>query len=262
MSSIFKNLKGKNKYVVEIVQNYKDWYVIFFNRLFKIHTEKIHLRNGIVAVGGVRSLIVDLIDEIFVKEVYNPDFMRINTNDTVMDIGANIGIFSLYAAKQGTKKIYSIEPLSQNISLIKNNFKINKLKVPDIDNVAVSDKNGISKLYLGDLDSHGLLFDRNFERKLSKYKEVKTITLNGIFKIHKIDKLDFLKIDCEGSEGEIIKSTQKDTWKKIQKIAIEYHDKVSTLSHKKIVESLKGYGYKTKIKPTGKFFGYIYAWRV
>ena len=185
MNSLFDkvpfNLKGKINYILEIIRNYKDWYLIFFKRLFKIHTKKVYLRNGIVAIGGTKSLILDLIDEIFIKRIYNPDFMCINIGDTVMDIGANIGIFSLYAAKQGAKKIYAIEPLSQNIPFIKSNFKINKLKVPNIDNVAISDKIGIGKLYLGDLDSHGLLFDHNFKKKFSKYKEVKTLTLNKIF---------------------------------------------------------------------------------
>jgi FkbM family methyltransferase len=255
------NLNGKIKYILEIIQNYNDWYLIFIDRFVNIRVREIHLRNGTIVTGGKKSLILDLIDEIFIKKVYNPKSMKINAGDTVMDIGANIGIFSLYAARQGARNLFSIEPLSQNISLIKTNFKINKINKPKIIKAAVSDKKGIKKLYIGNLDSHGLLFDRNFRQKFTKFVEVPTLTLKEIIYINKITQINFLKIDCEGSEGEIIKSTKKDVWQKIDKIAIEYHDDVSTLSHREIVEKLKSVGYKTEVKVTSDFFGYIYAWK-
>lgn len=255
------NFLGKINYILDVIQNYKDWYSIFYNRLFRIHTYKVHLRNGLILVGGPKSLILDLIDEIFVKKVYNPEFMEINVGDIVMDIGANIGVFSLYAAKQKAKKIYSIEPLPQNIPFIKKNIKVNKFNGPNIINVAVSNRNGVGKLYLGDLDSHGLFFSHNYKDGFVKFIEVPTLTLEKIINDNKIIKIDFLKIDCEGSEGEIIRSTNKDIWKKINKIAIEYHDKVSSLSHQEIVEKLKKNNYKIKVKVTGKLIGYIYAWK-
>ena len=246
---------------MEIVQNYKDWYLVFFNRLFGIRIKKVHLRNGVVLVGSPKSLILDLVYEIFIQKVYNPWFMQIKSGGAVMDIGTNIGVFSLFAVKQGAGMVYCVEPNSRNITLIKRNFEINKLKNPNIINVAVSNKNGYGKLYLGDFDSHGSLFKRNFKQKQPKYIKVKTATLGKIFNICRIDKLDFLKIDCEGSEGEIVRSTKKNIWKKVKKIAIEYHDNASILTHRQIVEKLTKNGFTTKIKKTGKLFGYIYAWR-
>lgn len=255
------NLKSKIKYVYEVVKKYQNWYVIFFDRLFSVRVKKIKLREGTVIIGGEDSLILDLVDEIFIKKVYNPKFLSINSNDIVMDLGANIGVFSLYAAKMGANKIYSVEPLQKNVKLIKKNFEINKLKKPTTIKMAVSDKIAVKKFYLGDIDSHGLLFGHH-SQNINKFLKVKTTNLSDIFKKYKIKKLDFLKIDCEGSEGEIVGQSGKKIWEKINKVAIEYHDDISTMSHEKIVEKMKENKYKIKVRATGQFLGYIYAWRV
>lgn len=255
------NFKGKIYYILETIQTYKDWYLIFFNRIFGIRTKQINLRNGLTIVGNSKSLILDLVDEIFVKEVYNPKFMKIKKGESVMDIGANIGVFSLYAMKNGAERVYSIEPLPQNISLIRKNFTANRLNEPNIINAAVSQKNGVGIFYVADLDSHGLLFNHSYNQFHSGRINVRTIKLDELFTIYKIDRLDFLKIDCEGSEGEIINSTKKSTWKRIKKIAIEYHNNVSVLSHIEIIKILKNMGFRTRLKISDNFFGYIYAIR-
>lgn len=256
---MFNNLKRKIIYILVILNNYKYWYQIFIHRLFNIPINKVQLRSGLVVIGGARSLILDLVDEIFIKKVYNPKFMEIDINDTVMDVGANIGVFSLFAAKMGANKIYSVEPLAKNIQLIKQNFQINRLLEPITIKMAVSEKIGLKRLYLGDIDSHGLLFEHHNDFK--KYVIVKTTNLANIFKKYKIKKLDFLKIDCEGSEGEIVKYTEGSTWQKISKVAIEYHDNISRLSHGDIIKILKKNGYKINVVKAGSFFGYIYASR-
>jgi FkbM family methyltransferase len=152
--------------------------------------------------------------------------------------------------------------LSQNISYIKKNFRINNLKTPKIIKLAVSNKKNTEKFYLGNLDSHGTLCSPNYKNKLTKYINVKTLTLERIMKDNKIEQIDFLKVDCEGGEGLIIESIKDATWKQIGKMAIEYHDSMSTLPHLKIVDILKDGGYLTKTKPTGGSFGYIYAWKI
>lgn len=255
------NLIGKINYLFEIFINYDDWYLILLNRLLNVPINVVHLRSGIVIFGGKKSLIVDLVYEIFIKQIYNPIHLGINPGDTVVDIGANIGVFGLYAAKCSAASIYAIEPLVENINLIKTNFKKNNSNNLKTINVAVADKNGFSKLYFGDLDSHGLLFDHVFKEKLTEYRNVRTETLDTIIKNYKINHIHFLKIDCEGSEGFILKSMKKNTWKVIDKIAIEYHDNVSILTHAEILLILKENGYYTKSVKTSDLFGYIYAWR-
>lgn len=254
------NLGNKLNYFREIIVNYKDWYLIFFNRFFGIHTKKIHLRNGIYIEGGLRNLIVDLVDESFIKEVYNPKFMRIHRADIVMDIGSNVGVFSLYAAARGAKKIYSIEPLPQNILLLKKNLRNNYIQTTEVIENAISGNNEKRKLYVGNLYSNSLMYKHPEKQLFFKYVVVKSLRLQDVFKIYKIRKLDFLKVDCEGGEGEIISSSRA-VLNKINKIAIEYHDNVSVLSHDEIANILINYGFKVRLRKTDDMFGYIYAWR-
>lgn len=252
---------GKFKYLLNIIKNYTNWFYIINCRIFNNPIEKIILKNGIVFSGGKKSLTIDIVDEIFINEVYNPNFLKIKQNDTVVDIGSNIGIFSLYAALNGATKIFSVEPLESNLKFIRKNFLVNNLIVPKIINVAVSNKNGVSKLYLPDYDSHGLLFEKNNIKKFNKYVKVKTINFSKLLNKYNIKKIDFLKIDCEGSEGYILSSSSKEDWKYIKKVAIEYHNGVSILNSEQLLDKLKKFGFKTQIKESDKLFGYIYAWK-
>lgn len=251
----------KIRYFIDIFLAYKYWELIFLNRFFGRNTRICVLRNGIKIFGGYNSNIPDLVYEIFIKSFYFYEKLQIYKNDVVMDIGANIGVFSIFAAKKGASKIYSIEPIYSNCELIRKNFKVNKFALPIIINRAVVNKIGTTKFYLGNLDSHGTVSDHNHKGKFTDAIKVKTTTLEHIFEKQKIRKIDFLKIDCEGSEGEIVKSTKKSIWDRINKISMEYHDDASSLSHKQIGRVLRKMKFKVKIKPTGKFFGYIYAWK-
>lgn len=254
------NLNGKYRYVSDLIKNYSDWYKIIIGRVAGKSPRSITLRNGIKISGGPKSEISDLSDEIFFQKVYTPKFKSIKSGDIVLDIGANIGVFSLFAAFNGAKRIVSVEPLPANIKQIQKNFRLNKIDLPETIQMAVDGRTGKAKLYLGDIDSHNLLFDRNYRNeKFDKHIMVPVITLSDILKKEKISRIDFLKMDCEGSEGEIISSTPLSIWKKISKVAIEYHDGVSSLDHNEISRRLKKFGYKIVVKKIDDNFGYIYA---
>jgi hypothetical protein len=53
--------------------------------------------------------------------------------------------------------------------------------------------------------------------------EVECVTLSQVFKENNIDYVDFLKMDCEGAEYEILKAMEEETGSKIGRIAMEYH---------------------------------------
>lgn len=254
-------LISKIKYLFKLLANYNNWLYIVICRFFDKPIERIILNNGTIIIGGNKSLTIDIVDEIFVRNVYNPIDFEIKPNDIVADIGANTGIFSLYAALKGAKKIIAIEPLSENLKYIRENFSLNNLRNPLVINKAISNKNGRSKLYLSDYDSHGLLFNQNNLQKFSKYIYVDTLKFSSLLKKYNLSKIDFLKIDCEGSEGYIFSETNNSHWKNIKKISIEYHNGVSILNNNQIIKRLHTFGYKTKKMESDNLFGYIYAWR-
>lgn len=179
-----------------------------------------------------------------------------------MDIGANIGVFTLFAAYNKQNTVHSFEPFPGNFEFLNRNIHTNGLHNITTHCVAVGDKVGFEKLFISDISGGHLLFDRNINGKLEKYIEVPTITLQSIMDDNNLEQIDFLKLDCEGSEGLILMSTPTDYLKRIRNIAMEFHDNVSTLKHDDIQRLLKEAGFVTRLNWDGNSpFGYIYGIR-
>jgi FkbM family methyltransferase len=162
-----------------------------------------------------------LVNTLIIGKEYNPKGFEIKEKDIVIDIGAHIGIFSLFAARQARKgKVLAYEPSSQNFSLLQRNIKLNKANNVIAYRSAVSKHNNKIRLYLSDYAVLFNIFDRSLE-----YEEVQSTTLVNIFKRNNLARCNFLKIDCEGAEYEILMTTSSLTLKKIDKIVFEYHER-------------------------------------
>lgn len=197
------------------------------------------------------------IEEAWIIRDYFSGGFRIQKNDTVIDIGAHIGTFTVYAAKLANKgKVYSFEPHPENFTLLERNCKLNNLE-----NVKLF-KYGV----YGEKGRAGLFIDGENTGRHSIYKEsrefisIECITLKDIFDANEIQFCDFLKLDCEGTEYDILFNTPKSYFDKIGKIALEYHDHI----YKKkrwyhIVEFLSEKGFKVRVGPYTSQQGILYA---
>lgn len=162
--------------------------------------------------------------EIFVKETYNPRGFKIKDDDIVVDIGANIGIFSIYAAKRAKRgKVYSFEPFLPHYTRLKNNIGLNKLNNITAYNLAVSNKKGKSRFFISNISS-GMHSLYRLEKTKQRSVHVKKISFNEFILRSKIQKIDFLKLDCEGSEYDILYSLSKSNLGKIKKVSLEFEE--------------------------------------
>lgn len=131
---------------------------------------------------------------------------HLSPNDIVIDVGANIGYYTLLSAKLvgNSGKIYAFEPESTNFNLLKKNIDVNNYKNIIAENCAISDSNGQVSLFLA---KSGIVGHRIYNSdKCSKSITVKKITLDEYFsKIDLIDKINFVKIDVEGYELAVLK---------------------------------------------------------
>ncbi len=127
----------------------------------------------------------------------------VKNGNVVVDIGANIGYYTLLFAKLvGEKgKVFAFEPEPNNFDLLKKNIEINGYKNINLINKAVSNKSGKIKLYLNDVNTscHSLIA----ENPNNQYIEIDSIKLDDFFEINQ--KIDFIKIDVEGAELESLK---------------------------------------------------------
>lgn len=142
---------------------------------------------------------------------------RIYKGDVVVDIGANIGVFSRWAYMQQPSKIISFEP-------DKRYFKLLKLNTDPKDtilfNAAMSDSIGTVTLYESDHFGGSNIF--YVPENKSKYT-VRTYTLDYLFETKLVDRIDFLKVDTEGAEISIFKGISDVNLMKVKNIAMEYH---------------------------------------
>ncbi len=242
---------------------YKNWLEILGCYLKAEEPSNFMLRNGVAIESPEKTKNMFLVEEIFFDKVYTPGEIKIEDNDVVVDIGSNIGVFTVFAAKLTRNSVYAFEPFPQNVELLKRNIDKNNLQNVVINPVAVSDRMGGGKLFLSDINAGHLLFDHNISGKLDKYIEVPTVDLKQIFDGNKLEVIDFMKMDCEGMEGLIFKNTPVQYLKRIRKIALEFHDNVSALGHVQIQNLLEDAGFIVNLKWDGYSpFGYIYAKRL
>jgi FkbM family methyltransferase len=163
----------------------------------------------------------------------------IQQGNTVFDLGANIGIHTLLAAKLVGEngKVVAFEPFKDNIEELNSNLKMNNLNNFIIAPYAVSNTNGKAIFNIGLHNKQGSLFD--IGNKSGKEIEIETITLDEY--INKTGNLpDFIKIDIEGAESSALEGFEKNIIKSWPTMIIELH---TSEQDKKVGEFLKKIGY-------------------
>ena len=121
----------------------------------------------------------------------------VQKEDVILDIGANIGYFTLILAKiAGEKgKVFAFEPYPKNFEILKKNIEVNNYKNVILENKAVFNKNEKIKLFLSPINNgaHRIFNTLNGKNSI----EVEAIKLDDYLKNKKID---FFKMDIEGAE--------------------------------------------------------------
>ena len=193
-------------------------------------------------------------DSVVLSDLYtnNPYAIEnLKDGDIVVDIGAHVGIFSSLAAISAKDvSVFSYEPTPNNFRLLKHNIRQNKLRNVKIFMRAVHKKRSILNFFINSAGSSGhSLFKEVPAMPSGKKIRVKTVTLPDVFKAINADKIDFLKMDCEGSEYPILMDN-RDLVKKIGFIALEWHN-VKGYKVEDLVRFLKSNNFRVKKTMSG-----------
>jgi FkbM family methyltransferase len=163
---------------------------------------------------------------------------KLKPGDIFVDVGANVGYYSIRASKLvGAKgKVFAVEPVPQTVTVLKFNIKLNGVR-----NVTVIDKAGWhtrAKLKLK--VAKGPVGSSSFCRSANLVVDVDAIPLDEIFNTRNLLEIKLIKIDVEGAEYEVLKGLTK-TLKHTKFVVLE-------LSRKKeaCLRLLQSHGFKCR----------------
>ncbi len=169
--------------------------------------------------------------DIFVKDVYNVDAIEPLLSgdgpplDTVVDVGGHIGIFSIRIAPLA-RRVVACEPIPENADLLLRNLDAARCSNVTLERCAVtSDSRDVLIYTAANPGGHSAL--KSLSGRQAKVEKVRGRPLSDIFSAHSIDRCDFLKIDCEGGEYEILLSAGPALLSRVQRISLEYHNAVA-----------------------------------
>jgi FkbM family methyltransferase len=168
-----------------------------------------------------------IIKEIFYEKIYAPYF-PFHQNCTILDIGAHKGFFALYAASNcgPQSKIICLEPANSNYSILSKTINANNIQNIITINKGVASKKGKMNLYLFSAANNSTCkeYEQILNKSADEYEIIEVLTLADVIKEFELKSIDFVKIDCEGSEYDIIYHAEPKDLLKLNVISLEFHD--------------------------------------
>ncbi|WP_133129044.1 FkbM family methyltransferase [Legionella nagasakiensis] len=241
-----------------------------------------------------------LIYEIFYQETYLSNYLTLNPGSIIIDVGAHIGLFSLFALHQceNDALIYSLEPipisfqcLRKNLARFKEQSRLYNIGIGDViedcsveftlfgTDLTTATYKPMDKIIsnynpLLDYDTllkiaqhrnkflyyqlkilpfmRKYLIKRNFKNRTVETKVPCRLTSLGHFiERNAIKHIDFLKIDVEGAEFEVVKSIKPTQFPMIKQLSIEVHNIDNRVDH--LAAYLREQGYLTRVKRNSLF---------
>jgi FkbM family methyltransferase len=187
-------------------------------------------------------------NEFFVDDIYRN--FNINNLDTVIDIGANVGLFAKYMYSKGSEKVVLVEANPNLEEKIKNILDEDNNRSSVYLSPIFSEKKTVTFNYSDSNSAIGsIAFDStkgvDYE-SLTNSIELETITLDEIIEKEGIKRISLLKCDIEGGEYDLIPSLTDKQMSIIDKFMIEIHSNDNN-QIQPILDKLECHGFNYKI---------------
>ena len=181
--------------------------------------------------------------ELYKEKVYAPLIEGKNLK-VCLEIGANVGLVSYYFS-QHFEKVIALEPAEEHFEILSHMIAYNKLtNIIPVKKALFFEEGQFQFHHNKNKTMHSL--HTAVADGSSPPEMVQTITLPKIFEEYGLDKVDFMKLDCEGSEVEILSSLSfKEVADKIDSLLIEQHQ-WNGRHPNQIKEALKNNGFIVK----------------
>ncbi|MBA4383841.1 MAG: FkbM family methyltransferase [Anaerolinea sp.] len=234
---------------------------LFFRRSTK-YAARVNMKSG------ETFMVFSLMDLWIIKETlldrqYEQVSLPVQDGWIILDIGAALGDYAVWAAKQTPHgRLIAVEPYPPSVSLLRSNIEKNHVYNVELFAGAIAASSGLTTLQV----EQGSIVQNStaVNQKSGQGVEVKTASLDDLFAQYDISKCDYLKMDCEGGEYEILFSTSAQLLAKIERICMEVHDGMTSHNREDMIKFLEKSGYHTRltINPVHAELAYLYAEKI
>ena len=187
--------------------------------------------------------------EIFIKnEYYQKERFKIEKDDIVVDVGSNIGFASIYAIQKGAKIVHSVEPIKEVFDVSCKNFFGYDNIIPH--NIGLASVDGIIDIkYFPEVSTIASInqVGNIHVSSVAKTMSIPVNRFDTFVERNNIDRIDYLKIDCEGGEWEFFPTIPMDFLRyRVRRIVMEVHDRKGEMHDidSIIFDKLKQTGYE------------------
>ena len=257
------------KWLIKVPFVYSNWPLVLADHFaFWFKSEYIcKLYNGLKYYVVAKSSDINVLHEVYLSREYfykNPLFNVLAT-DVVLDLGAYIGDFTVYAASKTTQgQIIAVEPVPRNLNQLRKNIKLNAINNVQVVSGAIGKETKKSAIY-HDTKTVGATLNPqllgNFSVTPDQKYDVDVYSPNDLFS--KISMpITFIKMDIEGGEYVFFNNVDAKFLQNVRAIIIEAHVCASD-DFKLLVETLKRLGFVVELKKFVDYFDVcmVYAYR-
>lgn len=200
----------------------KNWRQVFRSRLRGGNLDKLECRAGqVITLADFSSL--QIFQEIWRRQIYTGRYpKRWEEPRVIVDIGANIGIFALFATKKWPlARVLAYEPAPENVVRFERNIRLSHASQICFHPFAVAGTKGRTTLFLKGEPGWHSFWNEGARSAVC----VEATTLEAILAEVGSPTIDLLKIDCEGAEYDVLRGRGQLLVENVRFIAMEYHER-------------------------------------
>jgi len=218
---------GEGRKLLSLMRGVRNPLPAVFDRLGQQREPYVLCRHDGVSI-EVRPGVGDLFGfyEILLRNDYLASGQVLNEGDTVIDVGANIGCFSVLAARVvGPKgRVIALEPEESTYRQLVRNIELNQLRNVIALKLAVGAECGSIKLHSASNRLFSSFYTSvNGQAVAGVEQEVEVVTLAELMAAQGVLGCDYLKLDCEGAEHDIVRTLTAETAQRIRQVTVELH---------------------------------------
>lgn len=179
----------------------------------------LELRTGLRYLVRPGTTDLAVLNEAVLRNSYlRPGYVQLREDAVVVDVGANIGDFTIQVAALCPRgRIYAVEPVGENARMIEINKLLNGMSNIEVLPIALGAEEGKIAIHVAGNQSSGYFFTCQ-----EGEETVRLITLPRLMQEYGIERIDLLKLDCEGAEWDILPACSA-ILPRIDQICMEFH---------------------------------------